>query len=69
VWARDAVRASDGSFREVPVGRGEVVWDEMLAVLAEAEYPGWLTAGASGGDDPADDATRAVSILRTIAAG
>ena len=69
VWARDAVRASDGSFREVPVGRGEVVWDEMLAVLAEAEYPGWLPAGASGGDDPADDATRAVSILRTIAAG
>ncbi len=69
VWVRDAVRASDGSFREVPVGRGEVAWDEMLAVLAEAEYPGWLTAGASGGDNPADDAAGAVSMLRTISAG
>ena len=69
VWARDAVRASDGSFREVPVGRGEVAWDEMLAVLAEAEYTGWVTAGASGGDNPADDAARAVSMLRAIAAG
>ena len=69
VWVRDAVRASDGSYREVPMGRGEVAWDEMLAVLAEAEYDGWLTAGTSGGEDPAGDAGRALAMLRSIATG
>ena len=69
VWARDAVRASDGSYREVQVGRGEVAWDEMLAVLAEAEYNGWLTVGACGTDDPVGDTARSVSMLRSIATG
>jgi len=69
VWARDAVRSSDGSYREVTVGQGEVAWDEMLAVLAEAEYNGWLTAGASGGEDPAGDAARAMAMLHSIATG
>ncbi len=59
----DAIRHSDGSYDRVPVGHGEVAWDEMLAVLSEAEYSGWLTAGTSGGDDPARDATRAISLL------
>lgn len=69
VWVRDAIRTSDGTYREVPVGRGEVAWDEVLAVLAEAEYNGWLTAGASGGENPAGDAAHALAMLRSIATG
>jgi sugar phosphate isomerase/epimerase len=66
VWAKDALRASDGSYREVAIGQGEVAWDEILAVLAEAEYDGWLTAGTGSGDDPAGDALRAVAMLKSI---
>ena len=69
VWVRDAIRSADGTHREVPVGRGEVAWDEMLAVLAEAEYNGWVTAGASGGADPASDAIGALSMLQSITMG
>jgi sugar phosphate isomerase/epimerase len=69
VWARDALRAADGSYREVRVGQGEVAWDEMLAVLAEAEYNGWLTVGACGTDDPVGDTARSVSMLRSIVMG
>jgi sugar phosphate isomerase/epimerase len=66
VWAQDALRGSDGSYREVRVGQGEVAWDEMLAVLAEAEYNGWLTLGACGTDDPVGDTARSLSELRSI---
>ncbi|HUG94039.1 MAG TPA: sugar phosphate isomerase/epimerase family protein, partial [Planctomycetaceae bacterium] len=40
---RDALRDVDGGGVEVPVGRGEVVWDELLATLDEAGYAGWQT--------------------------
>ena len=45
------------------------VLNGIQAVLAEAEYNGWLTAGASGGEDPAGDAARALDVLRSIATG
>ena len=69
VRVRDGVREADGSSREVPMGQGEVAWDEMLAVLDEAEYTGWLTAERSGGGDPAGDVARAVAFLRAVALG
>ncbi|MDP7277798.1 MAG: sugar phosphate isomerase/epimerase family protein [Planctomycetaceae bacterium] len=65
---RDMICEAGGP-REVPMGDGEVAWDEMLAVLDEAEYCGWLTAERSAGGDPAGDVARAVAFVRAIAAG
>lgn len=64
VTVRDAVRDADGSGLEVPVGRGEVPWDEFLAVLSEADYRGPLTIDRTAGDDLAGDATRAIEFVR-----
>ncbi|MCH8992939.1 MAG: hypothetical protein IIA44_14470, partial [Acidobacteria bacterium] len=40
---RDAVRDLDEATLEVPLGRGEVPWDELFAVTVEAEFRGWMT--------------------------
>lgn len=69
VRIRDAVRDVDGSGLEVPLGRGEIHWDEMLALFDEAAYRGWLTVDRTGGDDPAGDVARAVRYLKQVAQG
>jgi sugar phosphate isomerase/epimerase len=63
---RDAIRDIDGSGIEVPVGRGEVAWDELANVIAEAEYRGWQTVARTAGDDRVGDMTRAVEYLRNV---
>lgn len=69
ITVRDAVRDADGSGREVPVGRGECDWPELLAVLDEMNFPGWLTINRTTGDDPHGDVSRAVQYLRNVADG
>ena len=69
VQIRDAVRDIDGNGLEVPVGRGEVVWDEFLALIEEAGYQGWLTIDRTQGDDKAGDIAKAVQFLRNVALG
>ena len=69
VMVRDAVRDGDDGGYEVPVGRGEVDWDEFLALLDEASYHGWLTIDRSSSEDPAADATRAIQFLKRVATG
>ena len=69
VQVRDAVRDIDGNGLEVPVGRGEVVWDEFLALLEEAGYQGWLTVDRTQGDDKTGDIAKAVQFLRNMALG
>ncbi len=70
VVVRDAVRdESLGGGIEVPVGRGEVVWDELIATLSEAGYNGWMTVDRSQGDDILGDATRAIQFVRNISLG
>jgi sugar phosphate isomerase/epimerase len=64
---RDAVRDADGGGREVPVGRGECDWPELLAVIDEMNYTGWLTVERTAGDDPIGDASRAVQYLQNVA--
>ncbi|MGE3313718.1 MAG: sugar phosphate isomerase/epimerase family protein [Planctomycetaceae bacterium] len=68
VVARDAVRDADAGV-EVSIGRGEVAWDELLALLDEAGYPGWLTVDRTQGDDRPGDVARAVQYLKRIAFG
>ena len=69
VQIRDGLRDVDGQGVEVPVGRGEVVWDELLALLEEGAFRGWLVATRSSGDDKAGDMARAIRYIRAVAAG
>jgi sugar phosphate isomerase/epimerase len=69
VQLRDAVRDVDGGGVEVPVGRGEVAWDELLALFDESGYRGWLTAERTAGNDRAGDLERAMKYVRNVALG
>lgn len=69
VQIRDGLRDIDGQGIEVAVGRGEVVWDELLALLEEGSFRGWLVATRSTGDDRIGDMGRAIRFVRNVAAG
>ena len=67
VTVRDAIRTADGRGEEVTLGRGEVEWDELLAVIDEMRYRGWMTIDRIGDNAQPEDAARAVQFLRHIA--
>lgn len=69
VQIRDGLRDIDGQGLEVPVGRGDVVWDELLALLGEGAFRGWLVATRSTGDDRIADMARAIRFVRNVVAG
>jgi sugar phosphate isomerase/epimerase len=69
VQVRDAVQDVDAQGTEVAVGRGEVVWDELLALIDETGYRGWFSIDRTSGSDRAGDAIRAVKFLQTVARG
>jgi sugar phosphate isomerase/epimerase len=69
VTVRDALRDVDGGGAEVAVGRGEVVWDELLATLDEAGFDGWQTVVRTSGDDRIGDVTRAVAYVQNVRLG
>jgi sugar phosphate isomerase/epimerase len=66
---RDAVREGGGLANEVPLGRGDVTWDELLARLHEVDYRGWLCVNRTTGEDRPGDAGRAVQFLQSIYRG
>ncbi|MFO1021355.1 MAG: sugar phosphate isomerase/epimerase [Planctomycetales bacterium] len=66
---RDAFRQQAGQIREVPVGRGEVEWIEVIPSLLETEYTGWLTASRTDGPDRVGDCARAIEYLQQIGWG
>lgn len=66
---RDAIREGDGASTEVPLGRGEVPWQELLAVIYELNYRGWFCVDRTQGEDRAGDAARAVQYLRSLELG
>lgn len=66
--ARDAVRGFDGDPHEVSLGRGDVIWDELLITLQDASFAGWVTADRTTGDDKPGDLTRAISYLTNVIA-
>ena len=63
VTARDALAGG----KEVPAGRGECDWEELLATLDEAAFSGWVTCDRTSGPDPFAEASRAVAYLRDVA--
>src|SRR5262245_42740465 len=66
---RYAIRDFDGAGLEVPVGRGEVDWPEILALVGEMRYTGWLTVRRTAGDDILGDTARAVQFIQNVALG
>jgi len=69
VQVRDGLRDIDGQGQEVPLGRGEVQWDELLALLHEGGYRHWLTISRSAGNDKLGDSLRAMRFLHSVALG
>lgn len=51
-------------FIELPVGDGDVKWDEYIAALREIGYDGFLTIERETGADPAEDIRGAVSFMK-----
>jgi len=64
--ARDAIRDIDAGGLETALGRGEVEWIELLPLLDEVQYAGWVTVNRTQGDDRAGDAARAVQYLKNV---
>ncbi len=64
--AKDGVRESDGSRREVPLGEGQVDFPRYVAVMRELGYEGAYVVEREAGDDPVGDVRRAVEYLRGL---
>lgn len=69
VTARDGVRDIDGSGQEAVLGRGDVEWPELIALLTEADYRGWLTVDRNNSEDATRDAERALAYLMNVTHG
>jgi sugar phosphate isomerase/epimerase len=66
VQLRDGLRDIDGQGLEVAVGRGEVGWDECVALLYEGSFGGWMTATRSMGEDKVGDIARAIQFVKNV---
>ena len=69
VQLRDGFRGFDGGGQEATVGSGVIDWMELLAVLGEIDYQGWLTAIRNQGDNRANDIERAIKYTRNLLIG
>ncbi len=61
---RRNITARAAGFQEVPLGQGQVPWDEYLAELKKVGYEGYLTIERECGEDPVGDITMAVGFLQ-----
>ena len=66
VQVRDGIRDIDGQGLEVALGRGEVAWDECLALLYEGAFQGWMTVTRSTGDDKPGEIARAIQFINNV---
>ena len=69
VRVRDAQRDLDGMGQETPVGMGAVTWDELLSLLDEAAFSGWLMVDRTSGSNRSRDAAHAVHYIRNLGIG
>jgi sugar phosphate isomerase/epimerase len=67
VHAKDARRGSSSrSAQEVPLGAGDIDWLELLGLLEEIEYQGWLTVERESGENRVADVAAGVAFLRRL---
>ncbi len=64
VGGEEAMFACRG-FQELPIGEGDVDWDNYVKALKEIGYDGFLTIERECGEDPTADITAAVSFIKT----
>ena len=60
----DALNACTG-FKELPLGEGDVDWDNYVKALHEVGFDGFLTIERECGDNPTDDILMAVDFLKS----
>ncbi len=51
-------------FKEVPLGEGDVDWDDYISALKEIGFDGYLTIEREVGDDPKGDIAKAIEFLK-----
>lgn len=61
----EALNACNG-FKEVPLGEGQVEWNNYIKALKETGFDGFLTIERETGDNPEADIVKAVDFLRKI---
>lgn len=68
IRARDGIRNIEGEVEEVPLGRGAVDWAELLALLQESDYSGWivLDRAMGAGADQTRDLQQGLLYLRQL---
>jgi L-ribulose-5-phosphate 3-epimerase len=63
--AKDArVAGPNRTAQEVPLGHGDIDWMQMLGVLEEVEYRGWLTVERDTGENRLSDVAAGIGFLR-----
>ena len=60
----EALNACKG-FEELPIGQGDVNWDDYLKALKSIGYNGYLTIEREAGDNPYEDIENALNFIRT----
>lgn len=63
---RDAARGLGSAGREVPVGRGEIDWEEVAALLNEMDYTGWINVQRTTGTSVQADVVRGVTMMKQL---
>ena len=64
--AKDGLRGTQKPYREVPLGTGDVDWQNYLKALEYIGFRGFLTIEREVGDDPVTDIRIAADFLRTF---
>jgi sugar phosphate isomerase/epimerase len=59
----DALNACEG-FKELPIGEGDVDWDNYIKALKEIGYDGFLTIEREAGDNPVKDMELAANFIK-----
>lgn len=59
----EALNACVG-FKELPIGEGDVDWENYFKALKEIGYDGYLTIEREAGNDPYEDIQRAISFIK-----
>jgi sugar phosphate isomerase/epimerase len=66
VHACDAVRDAAGRGREVELGRGTADMPQLLGLLTEFDYQGWVTIERRESADSISEIENAVAFLRSL---
>lgn len=62
--ATDCVLAANNSYVEVAVGRGQIPWMELVVMLDEAKFSGWMTVERNDGGARTSDISAGLQFLK-----